>query len=214
MTPFATITPTRGDRDNLLSFTLKRVLHQANYQITVLYPPVSDAIDIVPRIKKGIEMAKRNGYDFVFIVEDDDYYPDGFFNSWGELDNLDFVGFSDTIYYNLKNRTYQTFEHDGNTGVPRSSLFCTGFRISALENFNWPNDNWPFLDIRLWEFANRYDKRISLLKGNTALGIKGHGQGKAAGKGHSMLMKHSDNDYSFLKSRVDNEAFEFYTGLI
>lgn len=206
---FTTITPTRGDRNNLLSFTLKRVLHKANYQITVLYPPVSEAIDIVPRVKKGIEMAKRNGYDFVFIVEDDDYYNEGFFNSWGDLDNLDFVGFSDTIYYNLKNRTYQTFDHEG-----RSSLFCTGIRISALDNFNWPNDSWPFLDVRLWEFATRYDKRISLLKGNPTLGIKGHGQGKAAGKGHTMMMKHSDNDHSFLKSRVDNEAFEFYTGLI
>lgn len=209
---FCTLTPTRGDRNELLGFVHKRLLSSTpkpGYLLTMCDEPKSDAIDIVPRIREGIEDLKAKGYDFVFIVEDDDYLPENYFSLWGDLSEFDFVGFSDTVYYNLKNRTYQTFDHP-----ERSSLFCTGFRISALENFNWPNDNWPFLDVRLWEFAHRYNKRISLLKNNPALGIKGHGQGKAAGKGHVMLMKHSDNDFSFLRSRVDSEAFDFYMGLM
>lgn len=209
---FATITPTRGDRPELLGFTSGRLLRcdpQPNYLITIVNEPTSEAIDIVPRVKKGIEKAKEKGHDFVFIVEDDDYLSLDYFSLWGDLSNLDFVGFSDTVYYNLKNKTYQTFDHP-----ERSSLFCTGFRISALEGFNWPNDNWPFLDIRLWEYAIRYQKRVSLLKNNPTLGIKGHGLGKCAGKGHILRMKNEDPDLNYLKSRVDEGSFEFYSGLM
>lgn len=208
---FATLTPTRGDRNELLGFVHKRLLSSTpkpGYLLTMCEEPKSEAIDIVPRIREGIEVLKAKGYDFVFIVEDDDFLPENYFNSWGDLSELDFVGFRDTVYYNLKNRTYQTFDHP-----ERSSLFCTGFRISALENFNWPNDNWPFLDVRLWSYAQQTDKRIKLMKGNPTLGIK-HGIGKCGGKGHFLLMKHSDNDFSFLRSRVDSEAFDFYTGLM
>lgn len=205
MTPYCTITPTRGDRNKLLAFTLSRI---PCYQLVMLEEPKSEAIDIVPRIRHGIERAKAKGYEYVIIMEDDDFYPRDYVTSIDWTD-IDFFGYSDTVYYNLKNRTYQTFDHPN-----RSSLFCTGLRIDALEGFDWPNDNWPFLDIRLWEFANRTNKRIKLLQNNPALGIKGHGLGKHAGKGHVMLLKYSDNDFSYLKSRVDEEAFKFYSEII
>lgn len=204
---FATITPSRGDRPELLGFTMRRL--NVPYKIACIEPPVTADIDIIPRIKHGIEVAKRNGYDFVFIVEDDDYYPADYFEMFGSLEDVDFVGYSDTVYYNLKNKTWQKFDHAG-----RASLFCTGFRISALDRFDWPRDNYKWLDVKLWEYANRANKRIRLLSDNPTLGIKGHGQGLAAGKGHSMYLKTPDSDLSFLKSRVDEDAFEFYQKFI
>ena len=206
---FATITPTRGDRGKLLGFQAERVFSKVPYSIVCCEEPKSDAIDIVPRIKHGIEVAKRHGYDFVFIVEDDDFLVDDYFKSWGDLSQYDFVGFSDTVYYHLGNQTYQTFIHPS-----RSSLFCTGFRISALDSFTWPSDSTKFLDIVLWEYAIRSKKRVSLLPNNPNLGIKGHGIGKAAGKGHEMTMANKDKDFQYLKSRVDETSFQFYTNLL
>jgi hypothetical protein len=208
MTNFATITPTRGDRPELLKFVTSRLIDSDVPCYAIIdYKPKSEEIDLIPRIKKGVEDAKAAGYDFVFIVEDDDFYNKEYFTTY-DWQNHDFVGYSDTVYYNIKNKTYQTFEHEN-----RSSLFCTGFRISALDRFDWPRDDYKWLDVKLWEYANRYNKRIQLLKNNPTLGIK-HGLGKCAGKGHSMLMKNGDGDLSFLKSRIDEEAFKFYTELM
>lgn len=203
---FCTITPTRGDRNDLLYFTISRLpVSVTNYVID--YPPTSDAVDIVPRIKEGIEIAKKDGFEFAFIVEDDDYYPLDFFSNL-DFEDSDFLGFATTTYYNLKNRSYQQFTHP-----ERSSLFCTGFRISALDNFIWPPDHWKFLDIRLWEHALTGDYTISMDNNNPCIGIK-HGMGKCAGKGHSLLLKQQDNNLNYLQGKVDENAFEFYKSLI
>lgn len=207
MTPFAIITPDRGDRPEMLSFCRKQMDGKTHFVID--YKPVSAAIDLVPRVIEAIRQAKEAGFDFVFIVENDDYYHTEFFNYFEDLDNLDFVGCEVTQYYNLKNRTFQRYDHPD-----RSSLFCTGFRISALDRFQWPNDDYKWLDVRLWEYANRYDKRIKLLKHNPNVGIKGHGLGLCAGKGHVLQLKNSDPDLSQLKEAVSEEAFEFYKQLM
>lgn len=207
-----TITPTRGDRQNLLLFCLGSIkkMNGGNMDSAFLvrFQPKNDEVDLVTRVKHGIGEAKNNGYDFAFIIEDDDWYPGNYLTAFGDLSNYDFVGFSSTTYYNIRNRTYETLKHKD-----RSSLFCTGFRISALDSFNWPNDNAKFLDIALWEYANRSNKRIKLLEDNPCLGIK-HGIGKCAGKGHVMHLKNQDNNLQFLKGYVDQESFEFYTKLM
>jgi hypothetical protein len=213
MPNYCTITPSRGDRPELLNFCFKQLkkmnggFHVNNGYI-MNERPLSDEVDLVPRIKAGIEMAKKDGFEWVFIIEDDDYYCSDYFSRFGDLNGVDFVGYSSTVYYNLRNRTCEVLKHPG-----RSSLFCTGFRISALDNFSWPNNNTTFLDIRLWEYANRYNKRIRLIEDNPCLGIK-HGLGKCGGKGHRMNLKNQDNNLHFLESFVDGEAFQFYKQLI
>jgi hypothetical protein len=209
---YCTITPTRGDRPELLQFCLKQLTKMNRGKLPVnAYlmndRPTSDQPDLVPRIRKGVELAKRDGFEWVFIIEDDDFYPENYFSLFGDLSAYDFVGFSSTTYYNLRNRTHETMYHPG-----RSSLFCTGFRISALEKFNWPKDNTTFLDIRLWEFAQR-GGRFKLIDNNPCLGIK-HGIGKCGGKAHRMALKDSDPNVEFLRYSVDNEAFEFYMELM
>lgn len=169
--------------------------------------PISEAVDLIPRIRKGIDLAQRDGFEWAFIIENDDWYPENYFSLFGDLSGYDFVGFNTTTYYNLRNMTYETMSHPG-----RSSLFCTGLRISALDRFNWPKDSTTFLDVRLWEHAVR-GGRYKLIEHNPCLGIK-HGVGKCGGKAHRNVLKNSDTNLEFLRFNVDDEAFEFYSDLM
>lgn len=204
--PFCAITPTRGqERGNFLNFLAKQIIRMTvtpDRWYIMDDPPKSDKPDLVYRIIQGIEMAQAEGYNEVFILEDDDFYAPDYFEHM-VLGGADFVGCEKTTYYNLNNRTWQTMEHKG-----RSSLFHTGFKISALEGFRWPSPEKVFLDIPLWEFAKK--KKFVESK---AVGIK-HSVGLCAGRGHQMMMKNSDNDFKWLKANVDKKAFEFYQTMI
>lgn len=192
----------RGDRPELLEFCkyqLSRFETKPEKSYFIDYAPRSGAIDIVERVFCGIEMAKEDGFDFVFIIESDDFYDSTYFN---HIPDADFIGESNTIYYNLRNKTYQNFSHPG-----RSSLFTTGFKISALKGFR-PNHNERFLDISLWKHANMTGKKM-VFRETGAIGIK-HGIGLCGGKGHEMRMKHSDQELEWLKEHVDSDAYEFY----
>ena len=213
---YCTITPCRGDRPELFQFCLKQLQKMnggkpVNNAYLMNEPPKSEEMDIVPRIRQGIEMAKKDGFEFVFIIENDDYYPADYFSLFGDLSNIDFVGYSDTVYYNIKTRSYEVLKHH-----ERSSLFCTGFRISALDRFDWEiiKSNEKFLDVKLWDYCMLYSKNYKLLSGNPCIGIKAHGQGKAGGKGHIINLKEKDPDLKALSYFVDKEAFEFYTQLM
>lgn len=203
--------PDRSDRPEFFAFAVKQVnrmgFGEAAYIINDR--PQGDEIDIVPRIKRGIEMAKRDGFDFVLLIENDDYYPEEYLLHLQDYWNYDFVGFSATTYYHLKNKTWQNMRHPN-----RSSLFCTGFRISALSNNFWNRvkDNTKFLDILIWEEAQRTSDKIKLLDSNSCIGIK-HGIGKTGGRGHHMTFQYSDPEMKWLKEHVDKEAFEFYREL-
>lgn len=158
--------------------------------------PKSDAIDLVPRVKLGIQMAKQDGFDLVFIVESDDFYPKDYFDN---IPDADFIGSEKTTYYNLRNNTYQDFIHP-----KRSSLFTTGFKISALKGFNWPADDYPNLDMRLWAMRKKFRMRET-----GAIGVK-HSVGRCAGRGHRFEMKNKDIDSVWLKANTDSDAYEFY----
>lgn len=207
---YCTITPDRGDRPEFFQFCLKQLTKMNGGKppmnaYLMNDKPISEEVDLVPRIRKGVELAKRDGFEWCFIIENDDYYPADYFSLFGDLSELDFVGFSETTYYNLRNQTYEMMQHPS-----RSSLFCTGFRISALDRFNWPKDTTTFLDIRLWEYAQRF--RVKLLSNNPCIGIK-HGIGKCGGKAHRNKLKFQD-DTRFLLHNADTEAYHFYYKLI
>jgi hypothetical protein len=210
MEAFATITTTRGDRSQFLENCKKQINRftiQPKHVIIVDEEPKSNAVDLTRRLKMGITAAKGLGIDIVYVVEDDDFYPKDYIEKmW--IGGNDFIGCSKTLYYNIQNRTYNEFTHPG-----RSSLFCTGFRISALEGFDWPPDDTIFLDIILWKYAMKRGN-VHLQDSSIGVGIK-HGIGKRAGSGHRMEMPHKDSaDMSFLRSKVDSEAFEFYKTLL
>lgn len=202
---FCTITPTRGDRPQFLEFCkhqLSRMTVKPDKSYFIDYKPVSDQVDLIPRVVEGVRQAAQDGFKEIFIVEEDDYYPSDYFETMALGYEADFVGSQKTIYYNIKDRRYQEMHHPS-----RSSMFITGFRIGVLDGFNWPSRNSIHLDIALWNHAQRKFKRKFVETG--AIGIK-HGVGKCAGAGHYKPLRQSDPDMNWLKEHVDNEAFVFY----
>ncbi len=188
MEPFCTITPTRGDRPELLEhckYQLSRMTTKPDKSYFVGYAPVSDAPDLVDRIRVGIAQAEADGFDIVAIYEDDDMYGPNYFKSpiftLRQYPNLKFIGDTTTHYYHLKSLGMYMTNHPR-----RSSLFKTFFRISALKNFDWSSVQGVWLDIALWKFAyQEHGKRAVSLQDLDAVGIK-HGCGLTGGKGHTM----------------------------
>lgn len=205
---FCVIIPDRGDRPQFTEFCLhqlERMTLKPKEIYHIDYKPRLGLKDITQRVRYGVEQAKRDEIDVCFIVENDDFYPADYFERMS-FDG-DFVGTTRSIYYHIFNNTYEHLEHR-----ERSSLFNTGFRISALKDFRWPNDDVPFLDIRLWRHAKRYFKKVKWLHEPVGVGIK-HGIGMAGGSGHRRTFKRQDKDKTFLQSIVDKEAFIFYQSI-
>lgn len=211
---FCSITPSRGDRPKLLDFCkqqIERMTVRPDQCYFIDHPPQNTNVDLVERIRMGVDRAIADGHQYAFILEDDDFYSPDYFKAFQAAMNRGdaFLGCSKTTYYNLKNKTWQTFEHLG-----RSSLFQTGFKLKSLEKFNWPNSKIVMLDLYLWAHSrltrNNFTRYFH--PEPIALGIK-HGQGVCGGKAHRMELKHKDQHYAFLKSHVDLEAFKFYLTL-
>jgi len=172
-------------------------------------PAHNDKCDIIPRIRRAIDISL---HQWAFIIENDDYYPADYIkNLLPLLDGLDFIGWQNTFYYNIKTRRYSRLEHE-----THSSLFCTGFRLSALDDFEWPPDDYPFLDIALWKHAKQSGKNWKLLRtDNPCVGIKGHGMGKMGGKGHRMELNRADPEMKWFREKLnDEEAFKFYQSIV
>ena len=204
---YCTITPTRDDRPQFLNFCKHQLdrMSEGRPNFIIDYKPRGTFPDLVPRIQVGIELAKEAGCEYIFIVENDDYYPIDYLRT--KVLDFDFWGCETTTYYNLRTRSYARYPHKH-----RSSLFCTGFKISAMDGFHWPSDTSVFLDLEIWDYAIRKRKRISLDQHNPCLGIK-HGIGMCGGKGHRWDMVHKDKNYQYLQENVDADAFEFYKSL-
>lgn len=210
---FCTITPCRGDRPQLMQFCkqqLQRMTVKPDQSYFIDYPPKGTGFDLVERIKTGVDQARNDGHQYAFIIENDDYYLPDYFKSFEQAmkDGVDFFGCHTTTYYNLRNKTFQKFDHPG-----RSSLFCTGFKLDALAKFNWPRNSTVMLDLYIWTFSRMQKKALKYFcKEPIALGIK-HGLGLCGGKAHKMNLAKKDQHYAFLKSSVDLEAFKFYLTL-
>jgi hypothetical protein len=206
---FAVIIPDRNDRPELTSFCFKqleRMTLQPEEVYHVNYRPNTVGYDLVDRVMYGVAAAKEDGVDICFMIENDDYYPADYFEKYAPyFEEYDFFGQEHSTYYNLKNLSYNTFTHPY-----RSSLFTTGFKLSALNNFDYPPSDKPFLDIELWKYG-RHKRRKFVETG--AVGIK-HGLGLCGGKGHKMNMQNKDPKMSWLSSAVDIEAFEFYKSMV
>lgn len=206
----ATLTPSRGDRSQFLAFCKEQIERQTlvpdeSYFITD--PPTNGEFDLVKRIRRGYEMAKERGAERLYIWEDDDAMPSDYLQMMESSQDWDFIGYEDTLYYNIRNRTWMHQTHP-----KRSSLFCTGFRVSAMNDFIWPADHYLWLDIRLWEHARDKRKKVKLMSNNPCVGIK-HNLGMCAGKSHKRILEHHDPTLEFLKSRVEEYQYEFYSKL-
>lgn len=205
---FAAIIPDRNDRPELTDQCFRqlgRMTVKPDKVYHINYHPESEGYDLKTRLHRAWLQAKADGIDFVFIFENDDAYPADYFERFIPFfENYDFIGQATTTYYHLGAKVWREQNH-----VHRSSLFTTAFRVSALDNFNWDKAKMVFIDLDLWQHANRLRKRFI----NTgAIGIK-HGTGLCGGIGHKMTTGNQDQEMKWLQSKVDEQSFEFYKSL-
>jgi hypothetical protein len=206
----ALLTCDRSDRGPVFDFCLAQVQNfvTSGQHIVVNHPPENNKPDLTKRFKKGWEMAKDSGAEWVVVVESDDAYPKDYLHNLAmHFDRSDFIGSEFTHYYHLKSRTWEKTTH-----ANHSSLFTTAFRTSALDKFPWRKAHPLFLDIDLWQYARKAGFRRTFTS-NKAIGIKGHGYGMVGGKGHVQIFPNKDPDMTWLKSKVDTEAYVFYQSL-
>lgn len=214
---FCIITPDRRDRPEFMAHCLYQMERQTlkpGDHFIIDFAPRSYEPDLIERIQDGLWLAKDAGYDIVFIIENDDYYPDNYLenmmNAFSTTPEIQAVGIFETLYYHLFDRVYKIHRHP-----ERSSLFCTGFRISALGGFEWPDRKEVFLDLALWSHFKRY-ACLTLKSGNFPVGIK-HGLGLCGGNGHNGKQPYYDvydSNFEFFTKLVRPESLEFYKKLI
>lgn len=207
MTKVLLITPDRNDRAELLNHCRWQVNRLAgNFEhLIVNFEPVSAQHDIRERVKFGVDYALSNGFEWCSVLENDDFYAHHYLHTVCKLmDGADFIGSEFTYYHNLKNRTWERSHHPNH-----SSLFCTSFRASVMKDFKWHQAHRTFLDLDIWRYARRFRRTFTDLP---AIGIK-HGIGMTGGKGHSQTFPNKDGDLSWLKSKVDDVSYEFYSTL-
>ena len=205
------ITADRNDRPKFLEhciWQMKRQTYKAGEHFILNDIAVEGVVDIVPRIRKGIELAKNGGFEYCIIIENDDYYPDDYVEKVSiALENAQMVGIQTTTLYLLQQNFPRVSQHPG-----RSSLFCTAFKISALENFSWPDTTLLYFDRELWK--HNCNKGYLNLQ-NPPIGIK-HGVGFCPGNFHNGIQNGKplriplNNSREWLKQRVRKESFEFY----
>lgn len=222
MKSIGVIIPTRNERPEMLGHLLNVQLPMQTFVPDKIYLidsgviiPRKGIVDLAERLIAGIDMAIRDCIDLIYIMEDDDYYPNSHIIPF---DSVDFLGIEKTIYYHLFRKRYITMEHKN-----RSSLFCTAFSLCAGHGFaEWMARNWnkikynPFLDIELWNYVNEYDyKKIFLRPAMMPIGIK-HGMGLCGGNAHNNDFHYNriDYGYAWLKTKVRPESFEFYMNII
>jgi hypothetical protein len=203
-----TITMDRGDRPQFLPQCKYYLERMGADKIMVTYPPENDKIDIVPRVRLGLEIAKMQGAEFAFFIESDDWYSSDYLKimqSEVMLNNCDIIGISGTMYYNVVTRRYETMSHSGH-----SSLFCTGVRVSkAIPVLNELKDDTKFVDIELFKkIRNKHMLPLKMHNRYIAVGIK-HEEGKRAGIGHTKNLPQRDKDGELLKA-ITGYDYGFY----
>jgi len=193
----AAITPTRGDRPKFLENCITQMQNQTvklDKHYIIDYPPTSNEVDLIERVKYGIELAKKDGIDFVFIIEDDDYYPTDFIEKTYK-EGFDIIGYDSTVYYHIGIKGKKEMTHP-----ERSSLFCTAFKTNALDFFEYPNPTEPYLDLKIWKWGVK--NLVYYLHHNIlAVGIK-HGVGICGGNGHDVNRFKYDLDPNFFINKL------------
>jgi hypothetical protein len=196
------ITPTRGDRPEYLEQCKTLISKQVDEHIIVDYKPLTDSNDINDRIEYGLKQAA--GADFIFVIEDDDYYPCDYINTlidlWEQNGNPNLFGIAQSLYYHIGINKFKMLYHSG-----RASLFQTMF----TNDFILPDGlKAKHFDVNIWERYNGTKKAI-LHDEYLAVGIK-HGNGLCGGIGHLIdfyTNGETDKDKSILKILTNNNDF-------
>lgn len=217
----AALIPDRNDRPLFLQNCL-RMIEAQTVKVDVVnlvnYEPLSDAVDITQRYKKGYDELRGLGIDLIFLFENDDQYSPDYIETmlayWELHGKPDLFGTAYTIYYHIELRAWFKMEHH-----QRASAMNTVIRADL--NFPWCVDHEPFTDLHLWSMGSPgagIQSRVVFLPTKViSIGIK-HGVGKTIPGGSHVIeprmiprYANLDPDFEFLKENMDEESFKFYS---
>jgi hypothetical protein len=179
-------------------------------QWIIVDEPTAFKPDLTFRVRKGINQAFENGADVVLIMEDDDWYDPMYIEfmvkSWKLNGQPPIFGIGYTLYVHVFAKKYWFSPHKG-----RASLMSTLVTRKGMERFEYPNDNYVWLDIDLWK-GIRGGRTIEPPK-YYSVGIK-HGKGQCGGVGHNKNFSHYRNDPNLneLKKHIKSDI-EWYQQL-
>lgn len=211
------LVPTRGDRPAFLTFCINRIKQQTlspDFISIVDFVPHSTTGDLTLRYRTGIKELSDKGADLILFIEDDDWYHPEYIETvvqlWKENGKPDIFGFNSSLYYHIgTNRLGRLFHRN------RSSMFCTCIATNAVNSpeFEWPADDYPFLDLHLWKKLKGASVDMPF---HIAIGIK-HGIGLCGGRGHisdSNLYDRTDSEFQLLESLIGEQDVEFYRSIM
>ncbi len=206
--PFSIIIPDRNDREEFTAHCYEQIRLQTVHPAQIIhvnYPPQKRTFDLSERLQYGLKRAET---DLVFFFENDDYYPDDYFERMlPMMSGADIGGIDRTIYYNIRTLNYKELKH---FDPPRSSLAFTVIRKSRFAKFAWPDNSNPLIDMALWEYARKH-LRLRITLDTYPVSIK-HGVGLCGVKWHYRDFKDGVKDHkmTWLREHTRKESFDFY----
>jgi len=197
--------------DDALPVTTKNITSdfRENWKILKIYPQKKWMPGLntqASNLIRGIEIVEFFEVDYVFIIEDDDYYSPQYLSTMvKKLNGYDVAGQMYTIYYDVVNRGWM---RNGNVG--HASLFQVAFKPSVLNIFKTICiQRNKFIDMSFFRAVNH--KKVNLFDGqDLAIGIKGLPGRAGIGMGHRMDVKMtSDVNFEKLKELI-GEDYKYY----
>jgi len=193
----------RGDRPHLTAWVKKRF---KKYEI--IHPDFEPELgkDIAKRLRIGCQEA---GDDFVYIIENDDYYPLDYIEKLEAvraMTRADWIGDTKPYYYHIRSRTWQHYPKMGVSG-----LWNMGFHTRIMKEIKWLNDGHISMDSWISKKAIRSPNIIAIeYTDHGGLGIKGHGIGMTGSIAHKKPFTNADPTLKWLIARTDQSFMRLH----
>jgi hypothetical protein len=147
--------------------------------------------------------------DYLFILEDDDYYAPQYIQSYVDvMGSVDVVGLASAKYFHVKCGGWKVLGND-----KHASLASTAVKKSAIPLMSKAVDSGElYMDMFLWADIHKNNRSHALLGGvSTSVGIKGMpGRGGITPSHREMRDYLIDSDCSVIKSWI-NEDYALYS---
>jgi len=196
----------RGDRKPLTDWVKDRF---KDYDIICPnFEPLTSDKDIVARLRIGVAEARDE--DFVYILENDDYYPFDYIERMEKIRKkakAHWIGDYSPWYYSIRTKTYQQFH------MKVSGLWCMGFHPGIMEHIKWLDDAHLSMDGWISKGAARLPWATTVLySGHGGVGIKGHGYGMPGSVSHKETFRNRDSNIRWLVNHTDESFVNLHYG--
>lgn len=145
--------------------------------------------------------------DYVFIIEDDEYYAPNYIESMLKLLETSVVaGISNDRYYHIKAKGYKVIGNWKHASLCRTALRSTAWKIlyQAVHSGEY------YFDIDFWRRCREKEISMNLIANSSlSVGIKGMPGRAGLGAGHAIVGYARDKDLTTLKDWLGND-FKYY----